>query len=160
MPIGETVGDVNIDYHDVIRGIQKKVGEYEKLTGDLPAVWRNAREQMDRAEVAETKLKKAEKERKETAQLLERTKIHTEENENMIIKLRKENQELKATMRKNVEDNDFLKKEQIEMENNIKKQEDVNQVEKETKGVVFNERVTKFKECVEEKNLELRKAKH
>ena len=33
MPIGETVGDVNIDYHDVTRGIQKKVGEYEKLTG-------------------------------------------------------------------------------------------------------------------------------
>ena len=159
MPIGETVGDVTIDYHDVTRGIQKKVGEYEKLTGDLPAVWRNAREQMDRAEAAETKLKKTEKERKETAQLLERTKIHTEENENMIIKLRKENQELKATMRKNVEDNDFLKKEQVELENNIKKQEDVNQVEKETKAVFFNERVTKFKECVEEKNLELRKAK-
>ena len=62
-------------------------------------------------------------------------------------------------MRKNGEDNDFLKKEQIELENTIKKQEFVNQVEKETKALVFNERVAKFKECIEEKNLDLRKAK-
>ena len=41
------------------RGLKKKVGEYEKLTGDLPGIWRIAKENTERAVRAEKSLKEA-----------------------------------------------------------------------------------------------------
>lgn len=41
------------------RGLKKKVGEYQKLTGELPGIWRLAQESHDRASKAERGLKEA-----------------------------------------------------------------------------------------------------
>ena len=39
--------------------VKKKVGEYEKLTGELPGIWRIAKENTERALKAEKLLKEA-----------------------------------------------------------------------------------------------------
>ena len=43
----------------IFRSLKKKVGEYEKLTGDLPGIWRIAKENTERAEKSEKLLKEA-----------------------------------------------------------------------------------------------------
>ena len=51
---------------DNARGIQKKVSEYEKLAGDLPGVWRTAREEREKVETARRNLKEMEAEKEKT----------------------------------------------------------------------------------------------
>ena len=53
----------------------------------------------------------------------------------------------------------MLDKEQIDMKNDVEKRESVVQVEKETKADVCQQRVSKFKDCIEKKKSELEKAK-
>ena len=45
--------------HDVCRSLKKRVGEYQKLTGSLPGIWRLAQESNERATKAESSLKEA-----------------------------------------------------------------------------------------------------
>ena len=45
--------------HDGCRSVKKRVGEYQKLTGSLPGIWRLAQESSERATKAESSLKEA-----------------------------------------------------------------------------------------------------
>ena len=163
MLLGETSHE-NLEHDDkvgddIARGIQKKVCEYEKLTGDLPGVWRTSMEEKEKAETAQRNIKEMEEENQKTVEALRKAKMKNEKTEKIVSELEKENKELKIDLKSITTKYALLDKEQIEMKNYVEKRESVIQVEKETKADVFQQRVAKFKDCIEKKKSELEKAK-
>ena len=86
------------------RGLKKKVGEYEKLTGELPGIWRIAKENTERA-------LKAEKSLKEAQDKIEFLQKHHKESDT---KIKKQVSDLKA-------DNKAKERELKKMENELKR---------------------------------------
>ena len=161
MLLGETGHENLADSYsdDIARGIQKKVCEYEKLTGDLPGVWRTSMEEKEKAETAQRNIMEMEKEKQKTDEVLRKAKVNNVRTEKIVCELEKENKELKIDLKSLTAKYALLDKEQIEMKNYVEKRESVIQVEKETKADVFQQRVAKCKDCIEKKKSDLEKAK-
>ena len=125
----------------------------------MPAVWRNAREERERADTAEKKVKNMRKEKDETDELLKLAIENGKKNKDLIANISEENKDLKHNLRSMTENFALLEKEQTKLTNQMNKRESVIQVENETQVCAFQERVHKFKEHIKKKNSELLETK-
>ena len=102
MLLGETIHE-SLEHDDkvgddIARGILKKVSEYEKLTGDVPGVWRTSREEKEKTETAQRNIKEMEEEKQKTDEVLRKAKVNNVKTEKIVFELEKESKELKLDL--------------------------------------------------------------